>query len=106
MDVTETKTDQNPINVDKEQPSLAIEPGILRVIKRNGSVVNFDKSKIEVAITKAFLAIHTSAAAASSSVQQKVNSLSGNVHDTFSSRMPSGGTIHIEEIQDLSLIHI
>ncbi|MFL2779500.1 MAG: ribonucleoside-diphosphate reductase subunit alpha [Gammaproteobacteria bacterium] len=100
MDVTETKTDQNPINIDKEQPSSAIEPGILRVIKRNGSVVNFDKSKIEVAITKAFLAIHTSAAAASSSVQQKVNSLSGNVHDTFSSRMPSGGTIHIEEIQD------
>ena len=100
MDVTETKIDQNPINVDKEQLSSVIEPGILRVIKRNGSVVNFDKSKIEVAITKAFLAIHTSAAAASSSVQQKVNSLSGNVHDTFSSRMPSGGTIHIEEIQD------
>ncbi|MEC7269469.1 MAG: ribonucleoside-diphosphate reductase subunit alpha, partial [Pseudomonadota bacterium] len=49
---------------------------------------------------KAFLAVHTSAAAASSSVQQKVNSLAKSVHDTFSSRMPSGGTIHIEEIQD------
>ena len=100
MDVTETKTEQEPLGADKAQPSSIIEPGILRVIKRNGSVVNFDKSKIEVAITKAFLAIHTSAAAASSSVQQKVNKLSDNVHDTFSSRMPSGGTIHIEEIQD------
>ena len=100
MDVTETKTEQEPLDADKAQPSSIIEPGILRVIKRNGSVVNFDKSKIEVAITKAFLAIHTSAAAASSSVQQKVNKLSDNVHDTFSSRMPSGGTIHIEEIQD------
>ena len=100
MDVTETKTEQKPLDADKAQPSSIIEPGILRVIKRNGSVVNFDKSKIEVAITKAFLAIHTSAAAASSSVQQKVNKLSDNVHDTFSSRMPSGGTIHIEEIQD------
>ena len=100
MDVTETKTEQEPLGADKAQPSSIIEPGILRVIKRNGSVVNFDKSKIEIAITKAFLAIHTSAAAASSSVQQKVNKLSDNVHDTFSSRMPSGGTIHIEEIQD------
>jgi ribonucleoside-diphosphate reductase alpha chain len=100
MDVTETKTEHEPLGADKAQPSSIIEPGILRVIKRNGSVVNFDKSKIEVAITKAFLAVHTSAAAASSSVQQKVNKLSDNVHDTFSSRMPSGGTIHIEEIQD------
>ena len=100
MDVTETKTEQEPLGADKAKPSSIIEPGILRVIKRNGSVVNFDKSKIEVAITKAFLAVHTSAAAASSSVQQKVNKLSDNVHDTFSSRMPSGGTIHIEEIQD------
>ena len=77
-----------------------IEPGKLRVIKRNGSVVNFDATKIEVAITKAFLAMHTSAAAASSSVQQKVKNLSKSVLETFSKRMPSGGTIHIEEIQD------
>ena len=100
MDITERENEKNKINITSERPSSAIEPGILRVIKRNGSVVNFDISKIEVAITKAFLAVHTSAAAASSSVQQKVNSLAKNVHDTFSSRMPSGGTIHIEEIQD------
>ena len=100
MDITERENGKNKVNLTSEKPSTAIEPGILRVIKRNGSVVNFDISKIEVAITKAFLAVHTSAAAASSSVQQKVNSLANGVHDTFSSRMPSGGTIHIEEIQD------
>ncbi len=100
MDITERENEKNKINITSERPSSAVEPGILRVIKRNGSVVNFDISKIEVAITKAFLAVHTSAAAASSSVQQKVNSLAKSVHDTFSSRMPSGGTIHIEEIQD------
>ena len=100
MDITERENRKNKVNLTSEKPSTAIEPGILRVIKRNGSVVNFDISKIEVAITKAFLAVHTSAAAASSSVQQKVNSLANGVHDTFSSRMPSGGTIHIEEIQD------
>ncbi len=100
MDITKRENEKNKVKITSEKPSSAIEPGILRVIKRNGSVVNFDISKIEVAITKAFLAVHTSAAAASSSVQQKVNSLAKSVHDTFSSRMPSGGTIHIEEIQD------
>ena len=77
-----------------------VSPGQLRIIKRNGSVVDFDVSKIEIAITKAFLAVHTSAAAASSSVHQRVSSLSKQVEETFKKRMPSGGTIHIEEIQD------
>jgi len=100
MDVSERKEQEKNIDLSKDKLSSAVEPGTLRVIKRNGSVVDFDRSKIEVAITKAFLAVHTSAAAASSSVQQKVAQLSQNVYDTFSSRMPSGGTIHIEEIQD------
>ena len=100
MDVSERKEQEKNIDLGKDKLTSAVEPGTLRVIKRNGSVVDFDKSKIEVAITKAFLAVHTSAAAASSSVQQKVAQLSQNVYDTFSSRMPSGGTIHIEEIQD------
>ena len=100
MDVSERKEQEKNIDLSKDKLTSAVEPGTLRVIKRNGSVVDFDRSKIEVAITKAFLAVHTSAAAASSSVQQKVAHLSQNVYDTFSSRMPSGGTIHIEEIQD------
>ena len=100
MDVSERKEQEKNIDLSKDKLTSAVEPGTLRVIKRNGSVVEFDRSKIEVAITKAFLAVHTSAAAASSSVQQKVVQLSQNVYDTFSSRMPSGGTIHIEEIQD------
>ena len=100
MDVSERKEQEKNIDLSKDKLTSAVEPGTLRVIKRNGSVVDFDRSKIEVAITKAFLAVHTSAAAASSSVQQKVTQLSQNVYDTFSSRMPSGGTIHIEEIQD------
>ena len=100
MDVSERKEQEKNIDLSKDKLTSAVEPGTLRVIKRNGSVVDFDISKIEVAITKAFLAVHTSAAAASSSVQQKVAQLSQNVYDTFSSRMPSGGTIHIEEIQD------
>ena len=101
MDITERNQQKTMENLGSQPPKKEIiEPGKLRVIKRNGSVVNFDSSKIEIAITKAFLAVHTSAAAASSSVQQKVKTLSQNVFETFSQRMPSGGTIHIEEIQD------
>ena len=52
----------------KESPgSAAISataPGQLRVIKRNGTVVPFEGSKISVAITKAFLAVEGGTAAA------------------------------------------
>ena len=101
----ETKITEQTENIKeqnlKENPPLdQLKPGQLRIIKRNGKVVLFDVSKIEVAITKAFLAVHSSAAAASSSVHQKVEELSNKVETTFRNRMPSGGTIHIEEIQD------
>ena len=69
MDLTEGNQPKTMENLGSQpQKKEVIEPGKLRVIKRNGSVVNFDLSKIDVAITKAFLAVHTSAAAASSSL--------------------------------------
>ena len=78
----------------------AITPGQMRVIKRNGSVVPYDQEKIAIAITKAFLAVEGGAAAASTRIHNKVNELANSVTITFSRRMPSGGTLHIEEMQD------
>jgi ribonucleoside-diphosphate reductase alpha chain len=78
----------------------ATAPGQLRVIKRNGTVVQFEASKINVAITKAFLAVEGGTAAASSRIHETVAKLTTMVMDTFRRRMPSGGTIHIEDIQD------
>ena len=75
-------------------------PGKLRVIKRNGKVVPFEDDKIKVAITKAFLAVESGNAAASERIHTKVNELTNNVVEVFKRRMPSGGTLHIEEIQD------
>tara|TARA_B100000513_G_scaffold91010_1_gene38293 strand:- start:6319 stop:9192 length:2874 start_codon:yes stop_codon:yes gene_type:complete len=75
-------------------------PGKLRVIKRNGKVVAFEDDKIKVAITKAFLATESGNAAASERIHKKVNQLTKNVVEVFQRRMPSGGTLHIEEIQD------
>jgi len=78
----------------------ATAPGQLRVIKRNGTVVPFDASKIAIAMTKAFLAVEGGKAAASSRVRETVDNLTKQITATFKRRMPSGGTIHIEEIQD------
>jgi ribonucleoside-diphosphate reductase alpha chain len=78
----------------------ATAPGQLRVIKRNGTVVPFEDSKITVAITKAFLAVEGGTAAASSRIHETVAHLTAQVVATFKRRMPSGGTLHIEDIQD------
>ena len=78
----------------------ATAPGQLRVIKRNGTVVPFELSKISVAITKAFLAVEGGTAAASSRIHETVARLTEQVTATFQRRMPSGGTIHIEDVQD------
>ncbi|MDB4281654.1 ATP cone domain-containing protein, partial [Paraglaciecola sp.] len=75
-------------------------PGQLRVIKRNGTVVAFEDSKVSVAITKAFLAVEGGTAAASTRIHETVAKLTEQVVAIFKRRMPSGGTIHIEDIQD------
>ncbi|MCG8413994.1 MAG: ribonucleoside-diphosphate reductase subunit alpha [Pseudomonadales bacterium] len=86
---------------NEESPSLvSTAPGQLRVIKRNGAVVAYDESKISVAITKAYLAVEGGNAAASTRIHESVAQLSSQISDIFRRRMPSGGTIHIEDIQD------
>lgn len=78
----------------------ATAPGQIRVIKRNGTVVTYDVSKISVAITKAFLAVEGGTAAASNRIHETVTQLTEQITAIFKRRMPSGGTIHIEDIQD------
>ena len=92
--------EQKPQQTSKQQAKPAIAPGQMRVIKRNGSVVSYDAEKIAIAITKAFLAVEGGAAAASTRIHNEVNELANAVTRTFNRRMPSGGTLHIEEIQD------
>ncbi|MEX5364259.1 ribonucleoside-diphosphate reductase subunit alpha [Pseudomonas guariconensis] len=89
-----------PQAADSNQDLAATAPGQLRVIKRNGTVVPYTDDKITVAITKAFLAVEGGTAAASSRIHDTVARLTEQVTATFKRRMPSGGTIHIEEIQD------
>jgi ribonucleoside-diphosphate reductase alpha chain len=78
----------------------ATAPGTIKVIRRNGKVTGFDASKIAIAMTKAFLAVEGGGAAASSRVREKVEQLTAQVTGALTRHMGSGGTIHIEDIQD------
>ena len=78
----------------------ACQPGEYNVIRRNGKVTAFNASKISVAITKAFLEVEGGTAAASTRVHEKVKELSEQVVRGVTRRLPSGGTVHIEDIQD------
>ena len=71
-----------------------------RIIRRNGSVVSFEPGKISIALTKAFLAVNGGQGAASARVRELVEQLTGQVVNALVRRQPSGGTVHIEDIQD------
>lgn len=87
---------QVPVDVELR----ANAPGEIRVIRRNGKVNGFDASKISVAITKAFLAVEGSSAAASGRIHELVEGLTDQVMKGLFRRLPSGGTLHIEDVQD------
>lgn len=78
----------------------ATAPGIFKVIRRNGKLTSFDSTKIQVAITKAFLAVEGKNAAASSRIHEEVGKITELVTAAATRNMPNGGAIHIEDIQD------
>lgn len=75
-------------------------PGLLKTIKRNGKVVNYDDTKIKIAITKAFIADEGGTAPSSDRIHQQIEEITRQISKVFKRRLPSGGAIHIEDIQD------
>ncbi len=71
-----------------------------KIIRRNGTVVGFEPSKIAIALTKAFIAVHGGQAAASARIRELVEQLTQGVVQALMRRQPHGGTCHIEDIQD------
>ncbi|MBH43982.1 MAG: ribonucleoside-diphosphate reductase subunit alpha [Gammaproteobacteria bacterium] len=93
----ENQTDQaHFVGSDETSPV----PGRYRVMRRNGKVTSFDLNKIVVAMTKAFLSLEGSSAAASTRIHNEVQILSEKVYKAIKRRFPDGGVIHIEDIQD------
>ena len=70
------------------------------VIRRNGKRTPFDKNKISIALTKAFLAVEGAQAEGSNRIHQAVESLSDQVMAALIRHLPVDGVMHIEHIQD------
>ncbi|MFN5938935.1 MAG: ribonucleoside-diphosphate reductase subunit alpha [Polaromonas sp.] len=106
------QTAQNTSHVTPVMPAFTTggnEPGTgtqsnpfsnYQIIRRNGAVVPFEPNKIAVAMMKAFLAVHGTQGAASASVRQTVDELTQAVMRAMMRSRPSGGTFHIEDVQD------
>ncbi|HKK15086.1 MAG TPA: ribonucleoside-diphosphate reductase subunit alpha [Gammaproteobacteria bacterium] len=94
-------TKQARSNDNSSSPEIsANQPGEYRVIRRNGKVTRFDASKITVAMTKAFIEVEGRTAAASRRIHETIEDLTEQVANALTRRMPGGGTVHIEDIQD------
>ncbi len=103
MELTTPITEQqklSKLNVTNAANIAVTAPGRFRVIRRNGKVTAYDREKIAIAMTKAFLAVEGGNAAASSRIHEIVSELSEQVELALTRRMPDGGTFHIEDIQD------
>ena len=70
------------------------------VIRRNGGHAPFDATKITVAMTKAFLSVEGGVGVASSRIHEIVERLTDQVVHALTRRSPTGGVLHIEDIQD------
>src|SRR5277367_3994397 len=93
----------NPTAAEASSPlAVTTDPRLLqyKVIRRNGSVVSFEPSKIAIAVTKAFLAVNGGQGAASARVRELVEQLTQSVVRALVRSRPNGGTFHIEDIQD------
>ena len=93
-----------PVTMATDPSGLSVSaPGTLsqyQIIRRNGAVVPFEPNKIAVAMMKAFLAVHGTQGAASSSVRETVEDLTQAVIRALMRSRPAGGTFHIEDVQD------
>ena len=79
--------------------SQATQLPVYQVIRRNGAAVAFNSEKISIALTKAFLAVEGNNAN-SNRVREQISTLTQVVMHGLVRRLPAGGSVHIEDIQD------
>ena len=103
MQTTSATTTRPATVAPQSQPDAPAPQGqwtSYNIIRRNGSVVGFEPNKIAIALTKAFLAVNGGQGAASARVRQLVENLTTQAVSALVRNRPSGGTFHIEDIQD------
>lgn len=77
------------------------EPSQFHVIRRNGELANYDDNRIIIAVKKAFLAVEGDAATSSDRIHAIADQIAKSITERCKKRWPTGGTLHIESIQDL-----
>jgi ribonucleoside-diphosphate reductase alpha chain len=97
---TQSEDKATPLTSDTLSGSTGNSSGQFSVIRRNGKNTPYDREKIKIAITKAFLEVEGGSAAASSRIHEVVESLTEQVSVAVTRRLGEGGAIHIEDIQD------
>ena len=98
VSATSSVSARNPASTAIDAPANPLAD--YQIIRRNGAVVPFEPGKIVVAMMKAFLAVHGTQGAASARVRETVDGLTQTVIRALVRSRPSGGTFHIEDVQD------
>lgn len=73
---------------------------VFQVIRRNGSLTDFNAQKITIALTKAFLAVDGDNLSGSQRLNEITNSLTTQIVNALNRRLQTGFPVHIEDIQD------
>jgi ribonucleoside-diphosphate reductase alpha chain len=94
---TDTTVSIDALSQARQHPATS---PTLQVIRRNGAAVAFNPEKISIAMSKAFLAVEHGKTAMSSRMREQVMLLTQTVVTALMRRLPSGGSVHIEDIQD------
>jgi ribonucleoside-diphosphate reductase alpha chain len=90
----------NPLMTSSNNDSTESRYSEYKIIRRNGSVALFEPTKITVAVTKAFIAVNGNQEAASARMREQVQVITQSVVNALIRHKPSGGTFHIEDVQD------
>ncbi len=92
--------DVSIMNAPQKEPINENMEVLYKVIRRNGKVTPFNVNKIIIALSKAFLDVEGGNASGSSRIHKTVEQLSTQITESLFRRMPEGGIVHIEDIQD------
>src|SRR5450759_3647330 len=90
----------NPVSTNELKDSAEARYSDYKIIRRNGTIAPFAPDKIAIAMTKAFLAVNGGQEASSARMRDQVSRLTETVIGALVRHKPSGGTFHIEEVQD------
>lgn len=95
-------TQISPTTVEpKDNKSLSTQNNAeipYRVIRRDGTITDFNKQKIALALTKAFAAVE--GGSESTRIHQQVEQLTASASQAVTRHLSRGDSVHIETIQD------